>query len=47
MGKGKSAQNLNEKGLAVAGLTSDTLADDTTTHPAMNQESSSKRKGAK
>lgn len=46
MSKRKSAQNLNEKGLAVTGLTSDTPADDTT-HPAMNQEKSSKRKGEK
>ncbi|MGO0059226.1 hypothetical protein ACTID9_04280 [Brevibacillus fluminis] len=45
MGK-KGAANMNQKGLAVTGLTSDTLADDTT-HPAMNQEASSKRRGRK
>ncbi|GED29861.1 MULTISPECIES: hypothetical protein [Brevibacillus] len=39
MGKFKSAKNLNQKGLAVTGLTSSTVADDT--HTENNQGSSS------
>ncbi|MGE7270811.1 hypothetical protein ACQKK5_05070 [Brevibacillus panacihumi] len=35
MAKWKSAKNLNQKGLAVTGLTSSTVADDT--HTADNQ----------
>lgn len=38
MSKWKSAKNLNQKGLAVAGLTSSTAADDT--HTENNQGSS-------
>lgn len=38
MSKLKSAKNLNQKGLAVAGLTSSTFADDT--HTENNQGSS-------
>lgn len=38
MSKFKSAKNLNQKGLAVAGLTSSTVADDT--HTDNNQGSS-------
>ncbi|GEC90834.1 MULTISPECIES: hypothetical protein [Brevibacillus] len=38
MSKFKSAKNLNQKGLAVAGLTSSTVADDT--HTDDNQGSS-------
>ncbi|MED1782720.1 hypothetical protein P4V43_12940 [Brevibacillus fortis] len=38
MSKFKSAKNLNQKGLAVAGLTSSTVADDT--HTEDNQGSS-------
>lgn len=38
MAKWKSAKNLNQKGLAVAGLTSSTVADDT--HTEENQGSS-------
>ncbi|EJL26900.1 hypothetical protein [Brevibacillus sp. BC25] len=38
MSKFKSAKNLNQKGLAVAGLTSSTVADDT--HTENNQGSS-------
>jgi hypothetical protein len=38
MSKFKSAKNLNQKGLAVSGLTSSTVADDT--HTENNQGSS-------
>lgn len=38
MSKWKSAKNLNQKGLAVAGLTSSTVADDT--HTEENQGAS-------
>ncbi len=41
MAKWKSAKNLNQKGLAVAGLTSSTVADDT--HTEENQGSSKQR----
>lgn len=40
MSKWKSAKNLNQKGLAVTGLTSSTAADDT--HTESNQGSSQK-----
>jgi hypothetical protein len=43
MAKWKSAKNLNEKGLAVTGLTSGTVADDT--HTETNQGTSKKRHG--
>ncbi|GED67813.1 hypothetical protein BRE01_15150 [Brevibacillus reuszeri] len=41
MAKWKSAKNLNQKGLAVAGLTSSTVADDT--HTEENQGASKQR----
>ncbi|MFY0545184.1 hypothetical protein [Brevibacillus sp. H7] len=41
MAKWKSAKNLNQKGLAVTGLTSSTVADDT--HTESNQGSSHKQ----
>lgn len=41
MSKWKSAKNLNQKGLAVAGLTSSTVADDT--HTEENQGTSQER----
>jgi hypothetical protein len=42
MAKWKSAKNLNEKGLAVGGLTSSTVADDT--HTETNQGTSQRQK---
>lgn len=44
MTKFKSAKNLNQKGLAVAGLTSSTVADDT--HTEDNQGSSKQHQNA-
>lgn len=44
MSKWKSAKNLNQKGLAVAGLTSSTVADDT--HTEDNQGSSKQHHGS-
>jgi hypothetical protein len=41
MAKWKSAKNLNQKGIAVTGLTSSTVADDT--HTESNQGSSGKQ----
>ncbi|CAJ1004073.1 MULTISPECIES: hypothetical protein [Bacillales] len=42
MAQWKSAKNLNQKGLAVTGLTSSTIADDT--HTEDNQGTSQQRK---
>jgi hypothetical protein len=41
MAKWKSAKNLNQKGLAVGGLTSSTVADDT--HTESNQGTAQKQ----